>query len=117
MRLSLPVNVALHEFFAYLDKTENQDDFAPRFIQHMGENYRYKLYNCRDSQANYSGCWVSEVEPLSAFEEMYRSLDDICPYEYDEDSDDMVDSEAYGYATHLLNAYPAEEVDLDTYTI
>jgi len=116
-RVSLPVNVVLHEFFNIVnDQTQDNSNFAQYYIQHMSVHYRFKLYNSRDSQSNYHGCWVSNAEPLSEFEEIYHSLDEISPFEYDADTDDLVPNEEYVYASHLLSEYPQEEVDLDTYS-
>lgn len=94
----------IQEFFNFLEKYSNIDQFTFDFQSYLSQNYRYKLVNMTDSQENYVGYWVKKTEPLSLFEMRYNEFNSICPFIYDQRSRQLIANREYTFYKEILDS-------------
>ncbi len=114
--LGISVNYMLIELFNYLEsklRFLTIDKFCNSFIEYVNHHYHYRIINYKDSQGNYLGYWVKKKDELSLFERRYAEFKLITPREYDNSTDQLVETAEYLFYKDILDSMPEESIDLD----
>ncbi len=85
--LKKPVNIALklllnqsYETLQSIYQNININNFSNDLLELFKSKYRYMLINSKNSQDIYTGLWVQNKMPLTQFEKLYESLNNM-PYQ------------------------------------